>query len=121
MALVELIAENGVFYPTVLLFGRFLPKKEKESKGQEPFAQMAAVETLDSILRLALFLACSWFPAQKDVLTGVGSLALDIVFLIANGRSHQLLEIVRRGRGVLQQYYSVLFDNSILRLGLAIS
>ena len=96
IALMELLVENATFYPAAWLCARLLPKPE--TKKQEAFEDLVAVEGLDIILRLSCFVLAQQFPDIKDWLTGIGSLLLDIVFLISISNSHRLAEILRHRR-----------------------
>ena len=98
IALVELIIENSLFYPLFWLLGKLLPQKETKKEDGESLKELLAVEGLDLVLRFLLFLVAIQLPSIKAWLSGLGSLALDIAFLFALSRSHQLLTIVREIR-----------------------
>ena len=90
------LSENGSFYASLWLCGKFLPKEEKVfSEGSESFVQLLAVEGLDTLLRALLFWFSSYFPKYEAAITAAGSFALDLAFLGLVSRSHRLVEIIR--------------------------
>lgn len=54
---------------------------------------MALLEALDTALRLSLFLVSCFFPNAEELVTGIGSLLLDVVFVAGTAKSHRLWQI----------------------------
>jgi len=77
-----------------------LPQKEVKEK-QEKLHEMIVVESIDLTLRMGCFLLAQRYPSVKGWLAGIGSLLLDVVFLVSLSKSRQLLEIVRRSTEML--------------------